>query len=180
MLVGGGLVIVFIVLLVAAVMNGAGKSATRPVASTIKGVECSNSEQLAVHYHAHLDILYDGQPITIPAGIGIDEPNNCLYWLHVHNTDGILHVEAPARVKDRVFTLADIFAIWKQPLTSKQVATIKLQPGQEVKAFVDGKPFTGDPASIPIKSKEKIVIEITPPVVDPPPDYKWDDTTYPS
>lgn len=179
-LVGGVLALVFVALVVIAVVNGAGKSDKAPVAATIKGVECNSSEQLAVHYHAHLDILLNGQPINITPGTGIDQANNCLYWLHVHKDDGIIHVEAPARAKDRVFTLGDFFAVWKQPLTAKRVTTITLQGDQSVKAFVDGKPFTGDPATIPLKSKSKIVIEITPPTVDPPPDYTWDDATYPS
>lgn len=178
MVVGGLLLLVAIGIGIVAFTSGAFK--TGGTASPTKnGVECNASEQLAVHYHAHLDILNNGQPINIPAGIGIDNAGNCLYWLHTHDSAGYLHIEAPARVASRKFTLGDFFHVWDQPLTSQQVATIKLASGQQVVAFVDGKRFTGDPGSIVLKSKEEVVLEITPPLVDPPPPFKWDDATYP-
>ena len=176
---GGLLLLIGVAIAIVALTSG-GLGGNKASAGTKNGVECNPGEQLAVHYHAHLDILYNGQPVTIPQGIGIDTNNNCLYWLHTHNADGYVHIEAPQRVANRTFTLGDFFAVWNEPLSSKQVATIKLTPDQKVMAFVDGKPYTGDPNKIPLKSKEEVVIEITPPVVDPPPAFKWDDTNYPS
>lgn len=179
MVVGGLLVLVAIGIGVAAATSGAFKPAGA-ASLTRNGVECNSSEQLAVHYHAHLDILNNGQAINVPAGIGIDTADNCLYWLHTHDTAGYIHVEAPSRVAKREFTLGDFFHVWGQPLSSQQVATIKLGSGQQLVTFVDGKRFTGDPGSIVLKSKEEIVLEITPPLVDPPPAFKWDDATYPT
>ena len=179
MVVGGLLLLVAIGIGIAAATSGAFKS-TGSGSLTKNGVECNPGEQLAVHYHAHLDILNNGQPVNIPAGIGIDNADNCLYWLHTHDTAGYVHIEAPARVAQRTFTLGNFFDVWGQPLSSQQVATIKLSSGQKLVAFVDGKQYTGDPRSIPLKSKEEIVLEITPPLVDPPPPFTWDDANYPS
>jgi len=38
---------------------------------------------------------------------------DCLYWLHTHVADGIIHIETPG---ERSFTLGEFFDIWNQPL----------------------------------------------------------------
>lgn len=136
-------------------------------ASPIASIPCEANEQVAVHYHAHLEILNEGAHVTIPEAIGI-RANSCLYWLHTHTDNGEIHVEAPAAQKDRVFTVGDFFKVWGQPLTSTRVATITLRPDQKLLVFVDGQRYDADPAKIPLKSLRKIVIEITPPEVAPP------------
>src|SRR5713226_3421694 len=42
----------------------------------IDGIRCDLTEFVDYHIHAHLDIFIDGQPYTIPAGVGI-KPNTC-------------------------------------------------------------------------------------------------------
>jgi hypothetical protein len=145
-----------------------------PVAS----IHCDSGEQTATHYHAHLDILYQGQPIPVPAGVGIT--SSCFYWLHTHDTSGIIHIEAPKDQVNTKFTLGQLFQIWGQPLNSHQVATIPVSKGQQVKAWVDGKPFRGDPSKIVFASHERIVLEIGPAFQDPPPEYNWQPTDPPS
>jgi hypothetical protein len=151
-------------------------SAGGPSGEPVANVQCEANEQLATHYHAHLDLLYKGQPAKVPANIGVKP--TCLYWLHTHDDTGVIHVEAPKDQAKRQFTLGDFFKVWGQPLDSKQVSTFKLQSGEQVKVWVDGKPYTGDPANIKLASKEQIVIEIGPPFVDPPPTFTWDPNTY--
>jgi hypothetical protein len=168
---------VFLVVAIALVVlyrtsTGSSTNSGQPVAN----VKCENSEQLATHYHAHLDILYQGQPVTIPAQVGIT--STCLYWLHTHDQTGVIHIEAPKSESGRKFKLGDFFKVWGQPLSSKQVATIQVGSGQQVKAWVNGQPYTGDLAGIPLASKEQVVIEIGPPLVDPPPTFTWDPNTY--
>jgi hypothetical protein len=38
---------------------------------------------------------------------------------------------------------------------------------------VDGKPYTGDPAKVVLKSHSDVVVEIGPPFTDPPPAFDW-------
>jgi hypothetical protein len=148
-----------------------------PSGQPVAAVKCETGEQLATHFHTHLTILYKGQPVNVPASVGIQP--TCLYWLHTHDDSGIIHVEAPKSEASRKFKLGDFFQVWGQALSGKQVATIKLGSGDQLKAWVNGQPYTGDPANIPLASKEQIVLEIGPPFTDPPPTFTWDEKNYP-
>ena len=139
----------------------------------VGAVECNAGEQLSTHYHSHLDIIQDGVQRSLPANIGITD--TCLYWLHTHDSSGIIHIEAPADRKNHTFTLGDFFKVWSQPLDSKHVATFTLSSDQTLVAYVDGKIYSGDPSMIPLKSHSQIVLEIQPPAVDPPPTFTWPD-----
>src|SRR4051812_36387246 len=67
-------------------------------APTIDGIKCGTMEGDVLHTHQHL-VMYDrGQPVTVPQGIGINESNPaapCMFWLHTHTPDGVIHVESP-------------------------------------------------------------------------------------
>jgi hypothetical protein len=166
------------------VASGGGSSGpnTQPVAN----IKCQAGEQVAVHYHAHLTILYKGTPVTVPHGIGIPgaqlDPNSqtpyvatgtCFYWLHTHDDSGVIHIEAPQSDANRQFTLGNFFAIWGQPLSTGKVATLKVGKGEQMKVWVDGKPYSGDPSRVVLKAHQQVVIEIGPPFTDPPPGYTF-------
>ena len=129
----------------------------------VDGIPCQ-AETVTVHYHAHLTLLDDGTSGTVPAGIGISQHAQCLYWLHTHSDDGIIHAEAPAR---RDFTLGEFFDIWGQPLTATQAGPLSGQ----LRFYVNGQQFVGDPRTIPIASHALITIESGREV--PPPDFSW-------
>ncbi|MGZ4032946.1 MAG: hypothetical protein ACXVDJ_09940 [Tumebacillaceae bacterium] len=138
---------------------------------TIDGMTCDSMEGSVFHIHSHLAILNNGENVEVPANIGI-YPNNvpsCLYWLHTHDNTGELHMEAP---KTRTFTLGNFFNVWKQPLSKTQVMNYTSK-GQEIKAYVDGKEFTGDPSTIELKSHTQVVLEVGPKFVPPPTTYTF-------
>ena len=81
--------------------------------STIDSIGCDSMEYSVFHIHAHIDIFVNGQPIIVPASIGIED-NTCLYWLHTHKADGIIHIESP---KSRDFSLGEFLDIWKSTNT---------------------------------------------------------------
>jgi hypothetical protein len=170
-LVGAALVLVAFAFVIYYFVNQG--SATKKVGA----VQCNAGEQLQTHYHAHLTIIQDGQERPLPPNIGIT--GSCLYWLHTHDSSGIVHIEAPADQANHTFTLGDFFDVWSQPLDSTHVATFTLTSDQKLVAYVDGKVYTGDPRAIPLKSHTLIVLEIQPPSVDPPPGYTWDTNSYP-
>lgn len=141
--------------------------------SSINGIPCESNEQLAVHYHAHLSIIVDGNETVLPAGVGIDQSNQCLYWMHVHAADGVIHIEAPKDSATRKFTLGDIFDVWKKPLSTTQVGDTVLTKDQKLVIFVGGKPYTGDPRKIVLAAHTLVVLEVTPPEVNPPPSFTF-------
>lgn len=143
----------------------------------IDGIQCNNSEQLAYHHHIHLAIFINGQPRPIPLGVGMVPPalvsntakgpfaegsNSCLYWVHIHATDGIVHIESP---EVRTYLLTQIFGVWQQPLSATQIGPFT----GHVTATVNGQAWTGDPGEIPLDEHAQIVLNLNGPVVNPPP-----------
>jgi hypothetical protein len=131
---------------------------------TIGGISCDAQEGQRIHIHQHLVLLDHGKPVAIPANIGIPAGKRCIYWVHTHTPDGIIHIEAPL---NRSFTLGDFFLIWGQPLTRARVATAKAPKGQSLRVWVGGKPYKGDPRKIPLLAHADIVIQAGPPYTKP-------------
>jgi hypothetical protein len=132
----------------------------------VDGIKCE-AEVLVYHVHAHLFILRDGVPQAVPRSIGIVEPAlpRCLYWLHTHDTSGIIHVESPTQ---RLYTLGQFFDIWGMPLARTGVAGLDV-PNGELVVFVDGQqiPNDQDPRDIELRAHTQVVIEVGK-VVQPP------------
>ena len=144
-------------------------SATVP-AQPIAGVSCDAMEGNRVHIHQHLTILDRGKPVAIPADVGRPAQRDCLYWVHTHTPDGIIHIEAP---QERAFTLGDFFQIWGQPLSRTQAASAKAPRGSALRVWVDGKRYTGDPRKIVLARHADIAIESGPPFPTPPRFTNW-------
>jgi hypothetical protein len=123
-----------------------------------------------IHIHQHLVLLDHGTPVPIPPDVGQVPARRCLYWIHTHTPDGIIHIESP---QSRTFTLADFFAIWGQPVSRTQVASMRAGKGTTLKAWVNGKPYDGDPGAIPLVAHADIVIEAGPPFPPPPKFANW-------
>ncbi len=117
--------------------------------------------------------------MQVPYGIGIGQPwqlaqspdgpfvtgGSCFSWLHTHTQDGIIHVEAPVA---RTFTVGDLFAVWGQPLSSNQVDGAQ----GPVYAYVDGVRYEGDPATIELRDRELIQLNVG--IDSPPPQpFTW-------
>ncbi len=133
---------------------------------TVDGIRCGAAEQLAYHIHAHLSIYVNGEPRALPGGIGIPgsqvvqtsegpfaQGGQCIYWLHTHAPDGVIHVESPTQ---RIYTLGNFFDEWHQPLSSNRVGDAK----GEVTAIVNGKPWTKNPRAIPLEPHSVIQLNV--------------------
>jgi hypothetical protein len=136
----------------------------------VDGIQCGATEQLAYHIHAHLQVYVDGQPRALPGGIGIPGSQvqqstegpvatggQCIYWLHTHAPDGIIHIESPTA---RIYTLGNFFNEWHQPLSASDVAGSH----GTVTAYVNGKPWKGSPTAIPLKPHATIELAVGDPV----------------
>lgn len=148
----------------------------------VGSIKCDRLEQTQVHYHAALQIEYLGNPISIPTDIGRPS-TGCFYWLHMHNeSPGVIHIESPA---NQTYTLGDFFDVWAktkgtpEPLDSTHVSSFTLTKDQQLIVLVDYQDskgptrYTGNPRGIVLKAHEVITLEITPPVVDPPPSFTF-------
>ena len=129
---------------------------------------------IAYHIHTRLDVFVNGVLERLPAGAGIDaprdqfslpggtftdqSPTSCLYWLHVHTTDGIIHVEAPHQ---QTFTLGEFFDVWGQPLGPDQVGPAH----GPVVVFENGKQLDVNPRDVPLLPQAVIQLDVGTPVV---------------
>jgi hypothetical protein len=140
---------------------------TSATGSAVDGIQCQTTEQALYHVHSHLAVYVNGASRTIPAGIGITPPQQvvqtadgpfvgggtCLYWLHSHTQDGIIHIESPVQ---RTYTLGNWFDIWGQPLSATQAG-----PAQgNVTAYVNGQRYTGNPRDIVLGDHTVIQLDV--------------------
>ncbi len=137
----------------------------------IDGVRCDRSEGSKVHIHEHLSIYNHGSHILVPSLIGIPPTGDCLYWIHTHNDDGIIHVESPVY---RPFTLGQFFDIWGQPLSWTLAAGAVSSRGSKLKIWINNKQFTGrNPRLLVIKNKTDLLIISGPTLRRLPPLTDW-------
>ncbi len=153
-----------------------GSANTTAPGTPIDGITCRGASDQLVnwHTHSHVAVYVDGSLRRLPAGIGITQPRlvehfadgtfydvgigDCLYWLHTHTYDDIIHTEAPYR---HTFTLGQFFDIWRQPLGTDRVGPAK----GHVVAFLNGKRFNGNPRNIPLLKHSVIQLDVGSPVV---------------
>jgi hypothetical protein len=152
------------------------------------GLTPETHEFVFLHVHAHLDVFVNGEPVTVPAGIGIDIDNPavkrfkaadgstgyggidppcaepCISPLHTHYADGVLHTEAK---KDQFNTLGEFFTEWNVRLDSRCVGGYCL-PAAPITIYVDGEVVSGSPRAIQLADKREIAIVIGTPPADIP------------
>jgi len=151
-------------------------ASTTQSGKVVDGITCRSlsKETVKYHVHVHVAVFVNGRQMRLPAGIGITEPfvvqhyssgpfddvglYDCLYWLHTHVADGIVHVEAPTK---QSFTLGQFFDIWGQPLGPNQVGPAK----GKVVVYENGKLLTGNPRLTPLLPHGDIQIDVGSPVV---------------
>ena len=152
--------------------NGIADSAKGGLGQPVDNISCGGMEYSTLHIHTHLAIFYNGTQVAIPRLVGLAPvpPQGCLYWIHTHSEDGIIHVESPvvAPQGSAGFDLGMFFDIWGQPLANDNVAGLK----GPVIAYVNGTRYDGDLRMIPLLSHQQIVLEIGSKTV-PPPNYAF-------
>jgi hypothetical protein len=131
----------------------------------------------AEHYHAHLDVLVEGEPVPVPANIGV-EPSGQMSALHTHTPDGIIHIEA-ART-GQTFTLGQLFTQWNVALGPDRVGGLTTggADGKTLSVYVNGTKATGDPALVRFEPEQEIALVYGAPdqQVDVPTSYDWEST----
>ncbi len=152
---GAGVLAVGLILAITLGFGGRPAGSSGSPGSPIDGIHCE-AEMVQIHFHAHLALMQNGTAIPLPGGIGILQAQQCLYWLHTHAADGIIHIESPGAA---TFTLGQFFDIWGQPLSSTHAGPVHAAPGARLHVFVDGTPYEGDPRAITLTPHQLITIE---------------------
>lgn len=143
------------------------------------GLVPERAEFLQYHVHAHLYVFVNGQPVRVPAGIGINihDPGVhsgplqdgttaygnislckqvCISPLHTHDDSGILHTETKTVSPNR---LGQFFTEWGVRLDRNCVDGY-CKPRSPIAIFVNGQRYTGDPRTIELADRTVIVIVI--------------------
>jgi hypothetical protein len=135
----------------------------------VDGIYCDALEQTAYHIHAHLTIYINGKQVAIPQGIGIASDQSCLYWLHTHATNGVIHIEAPKKVSP---TLGNFLDVWGQSFHQSGFQNeLALSAGWTV--YVDGKQVTSNFNQLVLQPHQVITIAYNSPGITPDTSYNW-------
>jgi hypothetical protein len=152
------------------------------------GLTPQTKEFFDYHVHAHLDVFVNGEPVVVPAGLGIaiDDPavhqgtledgstsyggidppceQPCISPLHTHDNTGLIHTESSTSEPNR---LGQLFTQWDVRLDSSCVGGY-CSPDASVLVYVDGRLYEDDPAGIELTDAKQISIAIgTPPAEIP-------------
>lgn len=138
----------------------------------VDGITCDTMEGSVFHVHSHLAIFVNGGQIAVPQYVGIVPSavgTPCLYWLHTHDAEGIIHIESPDVFSPNggPFTLGMFFDIWGKQLDATHIAEFQ----GPVTAYINGTRYSGDPRDIPLGAHQLITLEIGTPVK--PPNYAF-------
>ncbi len=124
---------------------------------------CLQAEGEAQHIHPYLRVLIDGQPVPIPALVGIRSISKnlaCLEPVHTHDASGIIHIESPD--PGQIYTLADFFAIWRATYPLVEIGGARYPVGYAltellghrtdahhvIRLLIDGTPSLAGPALV--------------------------------
>ncbi len=128
----------------------------------IDGIACETKEYSTFHIHAHLDIFVDGHSLAVPTSIGIED-NTCLYWLHTHTGDGIMHIESP---KAQDFTLSQFLDIWRSTGSNPP-------PSGEPIIYINGQVVSTTLANTKLDAHDEIVLVYGNPPTNIPSFYQF-------
>jgi hypothetical protein len=130
----------------------------------VSGVACTGT--ITYHQHSLVSIYKEGTRLGLPDNLG---RGGCTYELHTHDVMGMVHMEADVAKK---FTLAQLFALWGQPLgvngTAGLAGPVRFYLVENEKLTR----YTGDPAALElVPHREIVIVSGAAPAVLPK--YRW-------
>jgi hypothetical protein len=136
-------------------------SAAVAARAPVDGLRCSRAPGRP--YAVHLELYARRLVLPVPAGIGIAPPQRrsgayvrggaCVYGVRTVEPTGVVLVQRSAGPVPR---LAALFDVWGRPLSTSRLAGFRGQ----VRGFLDGRPWRGDPRAIPLRPHAEIVLEV--------------------
>jgi hypothetical protein len=111
----------------------------------------------------HVEVFALGRVVILPPGIGIATPRRrvgavvrsgrCAYPVRTTDPTGVV-----AYRPGRGLRLADVFAVWGQPLSAHRL--LGFRSAAPVRAYVDGRLVPGPPGAVPLRRHAEIVVEL--------------------
>jgi hypothetical protein len=135
----------------AALAGGCGGAATQRVPTIAQTPAAREplrcSEATRARARAHVELFRDGDIVVVPAGLGIRGGRRdgayvhgrCRAALWTEEPTGVVQLARPA-------TLGALFATWRRPLP-------------RARAWLDGRPWRGPLASLPLRDGAQIVVQ---------------------
>jgi hypothetical protein len=143
---------------------GVGPRFHPPVSGQVSG---SCQPALGPRDGVHVEVFAADRVLLLPAGIGTRPPRasldgrittaRCYGVLVTLDPTGVVLVRPGAKL-----TLGTLFSTWGEPLSRTRLASFTAAAGTEVTVFVDGKPWPGAPAAVPLTRHAEIVLEVGP------------------
>jgi hypothetical protein len=96
----------------------------------------------------HVELFARRRVVIIPARVGVG--SECRYPVRTLTPTGVLELDRPD------LTLGDFFAVWRMPLSHHGLLSFR----GAVAAYVGGKRWHGDVATIPLRDRAQIVVEV--------------------
>ncbi len=113
-----------------------------------------------VRFAVHLDVIVDGRPVTVPAGIGVDARRRLGAGLYTSDTSGIIHVDSDD--DDSVFTLGQFFDEWQVALNPGYLGGLRASPEDPVAVYLNGSRVAGQPGSVMLTPHLAIAVTYRP------------------
>jgi hypothetical protein len=117
------------------------------------GLQLGAAPGVVTRYVVHLDVLVNGKPVRVPAGIGVDWREHQIAPLYTGDDSGLIYISSDAQAP--VFTLGQFFGEWQVPLAVGRLGGLH---GAPVTAYVDGARQGGDPGAIVLGPHQEIVV----------------------
>lgn len=125
------------------------------------GLNVAPMEGTARHFHAHLDIIVNGRPVPVAADLGVSPAQQGMSELHTHDAGGLIHIESPA-ARQR-YILGQLFNEWQVKLSAAGIGGLRTDATHTLTAYIDGRPWAGDPAAIELTPHREIALVYGPP-----------------
>jgi hypothetical protein len=143
---------------------GVGPRFHPPVSGQVSG---SCRPALGPRDGVHVEVFAADRVLLLPAGIGTRPPltsldgritaAHCYGALVTLDPTGVVLVRPGTEP-----TLGTLFNSWGEPLSRSRLASFTAAARTQVTVFVDGKPWPGAPAAVPLTRHAEIVLEVGP------------------
>jgi hypothetical protein len=131
---------------------------------------CTYGPGIHMHIHMHLSIYVNDERIVLPGGVGIHvgHGRTCYYWLHTHDSSGVVHVEAPSQ---HTFILGDFLTIWDKHFHQQGYPEQLNLSGWQV--YINGKAVSSDFYHLPMSERLLVTLTYHSPQAQPDRSYNW-------